>query len=80
MPRRATRCMDVSLGTAAQAEGRTISLGFHVRLTPPDAPPGDTDSAMEIGRGLIREAMLMLKSTGEAEGFAVEITATNVVY
>lgn len=68
------------MNLADQARGRIISLSFHVRLTPPDAPLGETDEATEIGRGLIREAMLLLKNAGEREGFAVEITATNVVY
>lgn len=66
---------------ADQAEGRIISLSFHIKLTPPQTGViGHTDMAVEIGRGLIREAMLMLRNTGEAEGFAVEITATNTVY
>jgi hypothetical protein len=65
---------------AAKAEGRVISIGFHVRLTPPAAEPGETDAAIEIGRGLIREAMLMLKNTGEAEGFVVDVAAEQVVY
>lgn len=66
--------------SADNAEGRTVSLGFYVKLTPPDAPIGETDSAMEIGSGLIREAILLLKNAGEREGFTVEIYATNVVY
>ena len=68
-------------GLAAKAGGRGISIGFHVRLTPPqDGKLGDTDAATEIGRGLIREAMLMLTNTGEAEGFAVEVEAQQAVY
>lgn len=63
------------------AEGRIISIDFHVRLTPPqDGRLGETDAAMAIGRGLIREAMLLLKNAGEAEGFEVEVTARQVVY
>lgn len=66
---------------ADQAEGRVISLGFHVRLTPPETKVlGHTDAAVEIGRGLVCEAMLLLKTAGEREGFVVEISATNVVY
>ncbi len=66
---------------ADQAEGRVISLGFYVRLTPPETGVlGHTDAAIAIGRGLIREAMLLLKMTGEREGFVVEVSATNVVY
>lgn len=68
-------------GLAAKAEGRVISIGFHVRLTPPqDGRLGETDAAIEIGRGLIHEAMLMLKNTGEAEGFVVEVEAQQVAY
>lgn len=64
-----------------KAEGRVISMGFHVRLTPPQTGKlGDTGAATAIGRGLIREAMLMLKNTGEAEGFVVEVEAQQVVY
>lgn len=66
---------------ADQAEGRVISLGFHVQLTPPETSMlGRTDAAIVIGRGLIQEAMLLLKTAGEREGFVVEISATNVVY
>ena len=55
-------------------------MSFHVRLTPPPADIGETDAAMEIGRGLIREVMLMLKNTGEAAGFVVEVEAQQVAY
>lgn len=41
---------------------------------------GDTDAAVAIGEGLIREAMLMLKNTGEAEGFQVEMEVRQIVY
>lgn len=65
---------------ADKAEGRIISLYFHIKLTPPDVPLGDTDGADLIGIGLIKEAMLLLKTAGEKEGFSVQITATNIVY
>ena len=66
---------------ADKAEGRVISMSFYVRLTPPQTGPlGETDMAIEIGRGLIHEAMLMLKNTGEAEGFVVEVEAKQMVY
>lgn len=56
-------------------------MSFRVKLIPPqDGALGETEPAMEIGRGLIREAMLMLKNTGEAEGFAVEVEAQQTVY
>lgn len=66
-------------GLASSAEGRVISMSFRVKLIPPqDGALGETEPAMEIGRGLIREAML--KNTGEAEGFAVEVEAQQTVY
>lgn len=68
--------MDASL-----AEGRIISIMFGVKLTPPQGGElGDTDAAVAIGEGLIREAMLMLKNTGEAEGFKVEMEVRQIVY
>lgn len=65
---------------ADKAEGRIISLYFHIKFTPPAAPLGETDNADLIGIGLIKEAMLLLKTAGEKEGFNVQITATNIVY
>lgn len=65
---------------ADQALGCTISVGFSVRLrAPSDGPRGDTDMAMEIGEGLIREALLLLKTAAEAEGFEVEIKPTQMI-
>lgn len=66
---------------AERAEGRIISLGFHVRFIPPAGGElGDTDMAMAVGEGLVREAVLMLKNAGEAEGFVVEVRFTQSVY
>ena len=66
---------------AVLAQGLVISLMFGVRLTPPkDGELGETDAAAAIGEGLIREAMLMLKNTGEAEGFEVDIEVRQIVY
>lgn len=66
---------------ASLAQGRVISIMFGVRLTPPQTDHlGDTDQAVAIGEGLIREAMLMLKNTGEAEGFEVDIEVRQIVY
>lgn len=63
------------------AAGRVISMYFYVRLIPPQTKIiGETDIAVEIGRGLIHEAMLMLKNAGEAEGFVVEVEAKQTVY
>lgn len=60
-------------------------MSFDVTLIPPGHPVawadlGETDAAMEIGKGLIREAMLMLKTAGEKEGFTVDIEARQVIY
>lgn len=69
------------MSPAEKAAGRVISLRFLVRLTPPQGGElGDTDGAAEIGEGLAREAMLVLKNRGEAEGFAVDVEVRPVVY
>jgi hypothetical protein len=71
------------MSLADRVEGRVIHLSFDITLIPPGHPVanlGDTDAAMEIGRGLVREAMMLLKAAGEAEGFEVQIEASNVVY
>jgi hypothetical protein len=66
---------------AAKAGGRVISLIFWIKLTPPQGGElGDTDAAAAIGRGLIREAMLLIKNAGEAEGFVVDIEVRQVNY
>ena len=62
-------------------EGRVIHMAFHVTLTPQNTQHlGETDMALEYGHGLIREVFMMLKAAAEAEGFQVDINATNVVY
>lgn len=68
------------MSLANNTDGRIISLGFHIRLTPPDAPLGETDRATEIGHALISQTMRNLKQAAESEGFAVDIFATNTVY
>lgn len=70
---------------AEQAQGRIIHMSFDITLIPPGHPVeweklGDTDEAREIGKGLIREAMLMLQNTCKAEGFTVEVEARQVIY
>lgn len=60
---------------------RAISLSFWVKLTPPQGGDlGETDAAAAIGRGLVREAMLLIKNTGEAEGFVVDVEVSQVNY
>lgn len=69
------------MSLASKAEGRVISMNFYARLTPPqDGEIGETDAAMAIGRGLIRESMLLLKAAAEKEGFEVFMDATPRVY
>lgn len=70
---------------ADKVDGRAIHISINVILTPPGHPIkleslGDTDRASEIGRGLVREAVAMIKTAGEAEGFAVQINAREVVF
>lgn len=66
---------------AEQAEGRTISISFYVRLVPVQVEKvGETDAAVAIGRGLILESMQLLKNAAEAEGFTVDIEVRQAVY
>lgn len=70
-----------AVNLATKAEGRVISMNFYVRLTPPQyGEIGETDAATAIGRGLIRELMLVLKAAAEKEGFEVFMDATPRVY
>lgn len=56
-------------------------MAFDVTLIPKKTEHlGETDMALEYGHGLIREVFTMLKAAAEAEGFEVQIEATNVVY
>ena len=65
---------------AAKVEGRTIHITVDVWLAPPEGQTvGETDAAMQIGNGLIREAFALLKAAGEAEGFEIEIKAKQVI-
>jgi hypothetical protein len=69
------------MSLAEKAEGRIISGTVHFRLTPPQAGElGDTDAAVEIGKGLMRESMLVLQEAAKREGFEVEIEFRQVVY
>lgn len=54
---------------------------IYVRLTPPqDGRLGNTDVAREVGKGLVHEALLLIRNAGKAEGFDVDIELTQVVY
>ncbi|HEY6020106.1 MAG TPA: hypothetical protein VIY48_09450 [Candidatus Paceibacterota bacterium] len=66
---------------ADTVEGRFIHMAFDVTLFPEQTEHlGDTDAAMDYGRQLIREAMLLIQMVAQAEGFRAEIEASNTVY
>lgn len=63
------------------ALGRTISGNVYFKLVPPKVDDvGETDAAMAIGKGLINEALLLLKNSAEKEGFEVEVDISLCVY
>lgn len=65
---------------ADHVEGRFIHMAFDVTLYPEKTDHlGDTDAAMDYGRQLIKEAMLLIQMVAEAEGFRAEIEASNTV-
>lgn len=66
---------------ADTVEGRFIHMAFDVTLYPEKTEYlGDTDAAMDYGRQLIKEAMLLIQMVAEADGFRAEIEASNTVY
>ena len=67
---------------AEKCEGRIINLRVLIRLKPrlPSGPLGETDAAMDIGKGLIEESMRALQIAAEGEGFEVMMTVDQVVY
>jgi hypothetical protein len=73
--------MAAQVPLAGLAEGRIISMNIYVRLTPPQTGEiGHTEPASAIGRGLIRESMLLLRTAAEKEGFEVFMEATARIY
>ena len=63
------------------ALGRTISGNVYFKLVPPEIDDvGETDAALAIGKGLINEAMLLLKNAAEKEGFEVDVEISLRVY
>lgn len=69
------------MNLAAKAQGRIIHQSFDITMIPPqDGELGETDMAFEIGKGLIREAIQLLRAAAEKEGFAVEIEFGQAVY
>jgi len=66
---------------AELCEGRTISGTLYFKLTPKEPQPtGHTDMARAIGKGLVNEALALLRLAAEKEGFEVEIKDTIWVY
>lgn len=66
---------------AADSQGRIIHQSFDITMIPPQVgEPGHTDMAYEIGKGLIREAVEIIRAAAEKEGFKVEIEYGQVVY
>jgi hypothetical protein len=63
-----------------KAEGRVIHIKVDIRMTPPDEEVGHTDEAMALGLGIIKEALLLIKTAGEREGLKVDITQTTTVF
>jgi hypothetical protein len=62
-------------------EGRKLHLTIDVWLSPPSQEKvGSTSPAWEIGRGLLKESIGMLRNTLEAEGFEVNIDTQMVIY
>lgn len=70
------------MSLADTTQGRVISQTIRIVLTPPRIDPygEDTDTAVDIGLGLMREAMWVLKTAAEREGFHVEIEFRQLVY
>lgn len=69
------------MNLAARARGRIIHQSFDVTMIPPQGGKlGNTDAAWDIGQGLMREAMALLKAAAEKEGFEVQIEVMQVVY
>ena len=69
------------MSLADKAQGRIIHQSFDVTMIPLQGGElGDTDPAWDIGIGLMREAMLVLKAAAKKEGFEVQIEFGQVVY
>lgn len=56
-----------------EAKNRVIRQTVEITLTPMRSKLGDTDQAHGIGTRLMREAITLLKTSAEKEGFTVEI-------
>ena len=64
-----------------QGEGRTVSLYYNVKLTPPvDGPVGETDGASGIIKDLQIAGAEALKKVVEGQGYNVDITTTYFIF
>ena len=64
-----------------QGEGRTVSLYFHVKLTPPEVmPAGHTEIAAQIAYELRKAGKAALQKIVEPQGYDVFISTTHVIY
>lgn len=69
------------MSLADKAKGRIIHQSFDITMIPPQGGDlGDTDEALAIGEGIMREAILLLEEAAKREGFKVEIKFRQVVY
>lgn len=76
----------MTITLSEQVKGRVISSTITIRLVPPNdaitmSELGSTDFAMQLGSGIISEAINLLRMAAEKEGFRVEVnTAFTLVY
>lgn len=64
-----------------QGEGRTLSLYYNVKLTPPvDGPVGETEGAAEIAKMLQIAGSKALHELVKSQGYQIDITATCFIY
>ena len=63
-----------------QGEGRTVSLIFHVKLSPPvPGPVGRTTMAASIAYELRMAGEKLLLKICEGQGYSVDIDSTSLV-
>lgn len=73
--------MNTALKIVPPAEGRTIHATIDIWITHHDPKRvGDIDAGLEIGKGLVRESMLLLENAARREGFEIEAKLRQVVY
>lgn len=63
-----------------QGEGRTVSLVFHVKLSPPvPGPVGRTTMAASIAYELRMAGEKVLRAVCEGQGYNIDIDSTSLV-